>query len=70
VTSFTAARSGTVDDVVVSVQRVDLDHDLAALRLQLTQLAVGDKNYVDLGPRDAIWLAYAILRGAEELFTD
>lgn len=64
--SFGAARSGTVDDVVVSVGRVDLGES-AAVRIELTQLAVDDKNYVDLAARDAIWLAYAILRAAEDL---
>lgn len=63
---FVAARSGTVDDVVVSVGRVDLG-ERAAVRIELTQLAVDDKNYVDLAVRDAIWLAYAILRAAEDL---
>ncbi|HET7312226.1 MAG TPA: hypothetical protein VFJ17_12975 [Mycobacteriales bacterium] len=65
-TTFAAARSATIDDVVVSVAHVDLD-ERAAVRLELTQLAVDDKNYVDLGARDAVWLAYAILRVAEDL---
>ena len=65
--SFAAARSGTIDDVVVSVTRVDLGDDTAVARLELTQMAVEDKNYVDLGARDAVWLAYAILRVAEGL---
>lgn len=65
-TSFSAARSGTLDDVVVSVASVELG-DSRAVRLELTQLAMDDKNYVDLGARDAIWLAYALLRVAEGL---
>lgn len=65
-TKYVAARSGSVDDVVVSVERVDLE-DSGAVRIELTQMAVDDKNYVDLAARDAIWLAYAILRVAEEL---
>ena len=65
-TKFVAARSGLVDDVVVSVARVDLDES-GAVRIELTQMAVDDKNYVDLAARDAIWLAYAILRVAEGL---
>ncbi|HET6818042.1 MAG TPA: hypothetical protein VFH66_12530 [Mycobacteriales bacterium] len=50
----------------MSVGRVDLGES-AAVRIELTQLAVDDKNYVDLAARDAIWLAYAILRAAEDL---
>jgi hypothetical protein len=66
VTAFAAARSGTVDDVVVSVARVDHD-DTGAVRLELNQLAIDGKNFVDLSARDAIWLAYAILRVTEGL---
>ena len=65
-TNFAAARSVTVDDVVISVAHVDLD-DSGAVRIELTQLAMDDKNYVDLTAGDAIWLAYAILRVAEGL---
>ena len=65
-TTFAAARSATMDDVVVSVAPVELD-ERSGIRIELAQLAVEDKNYVDLSPRDAIWLAYAILRVVEEM---
>jgi hypothetical protein len=66
VSAFAAARSGKVDDVVVSVSHVD-HGDAAAVRVELEQLAIDGKNYVDLSARDAVWLSYALLRVVEGL---
>jgi hypothetical protein len=66
VSTYAAARTGSVDDVVVSVHGVE--HGAAhVVRLSLEQLAIDDKNYVDLSAGDALWLAHALLRVAEEL---
>jgi hypothetical protein len=65
--SYTASRAGVLDDVVVSVTAVRYDASTAAVRVDLRQEALEDKPYVDLGVRDAIWLAQAILRAAEQL---
>lgn len=64
---FTAARAGALDDVVISVATVRYDADTGAVRVDLDQKAMDGKSYVDLDLRDSIWLAYAVLRAAEEL---
>jgi hypothetical protein len=66
---FSAARAGWLDGVLMRISVVDYDAHLAAVRLDLEQQEI-DKGYVDLTARDALWLAYSLLRAADHLVTD
>lgn len=64
---FVAARAAQLDDVAISVAVVRYSEGPAVVRLNLEQLALDGKDYVDLSVADALWLQKAVTVAARDL---
>lgn len=63
---FAVARTAQLDDVAISVSVVRYSDGPAVVRVDLEQLALDGKTYVDLSVADALWLQEAVAAAARD----
>ncbi|HET7310895.1 MAG TPA: hypothetical protein VFJ17_06175 [Mycobacteriales bacterium] len=64
---FVTARAAQLDDVAISVSVVRYIDGPAVVRIDLEQLALDGKSYVDLSVADALWLQDAVLAATRDV---